>query len=158
MSDKEATLKLVDDEYQGLRQAIDGLDEGAMARVWFGTWTAKDIVAHVAGWEREMTGALERLARGERPTPEGVDYSDADAWNEKFSLSMRHISAPTVIASWRQTHANYVKAARSVADDRYGTKEDGSPMTVNRLLETSGYGHYKEHSAQIREWRQKEGL
>jgi hypothetical protein len=121
MSDKEATLKLVEDEYQKLRQAIDGLDEGAMARVWFGTWTAKDIIAHVAGWEKEMGAALERMARGERPTAEGVDYSDADAWNEKFSLSMRHVSAPTVIASWQQTHANYVKAARAVAGDRYGT-------------------------------------
>jgi hypothetical protein len=158
MSDKEATLKLVDDEYTHLRQAIDGLDEAAMSRVWFGDWGVKDIVAHVAGWEREMSAALERMARGERPTPEGVDYSDSDAWNAGFALSMRNIPAPTVIASWQQTHANYVKAANAVGSDRYGTKEDGTPMTVNRLLETSGYGHYKEHAAQIRDWRQKEGL
>jgi hypothetical protein len=158
MSDKEATLKRVDDEYRTLLQAIDGLDEAAMSRVWFGEWGVKDMVAHVAGWEREMSAALERMARGERPTPEGVDYSDSDAWNAKFALSMRHIAAPTVVAAWRQTHMNYVKAADAVAADRYGTKEDGSPMTVNRLLETSGYGHYKEHGDQIREWRQKEGL
>ena len=33
------------------------------------------------GWLREMTPALERLTRGERPTPEGIDWSNVDAWN-----------------------------------------------------------------------------
>ena len=158
MSDKKATLKLMEQEYDNLRKTIDGLDDAALTRVWFGAWSVKDIIAHVAGWEREMGGALERMARGERPTKEGVDYSDADAWNAKFSQAASDAVPSAVVSSWQETHANYVKAARAVADDRYGTKDDGSPNTVNRLLETSGYGHYREHAAQIKEWRQKEGL
>jgi hypothetical protein len=71
---------------------------------------------------------------------------------------MRNIPAPTVVASWQQTHANYVKAANALPDDRFGADDSGRLKTANRLLETSGYGHYKEHAAQIREWRQKEGL
>jgi hypothetical protein len=157
MTDKPTTLKLVDDEYQNLRNAIDGLDDAAMARVWFGTWAAKDILAHVLGWEREMTGALERIARGERPTPEGVDYSDGDAWNAKFAAAYHGVSARTIVAAWQQVHMNYVRAAQAVPDERFGTK-DGKPNTVNRLLETSGHGHYKEHAAEILEWRKSAGL
>ena len=158
MSDKETTLQLLDAEYQDLRQAIDGLDADQLVRVWFGSWAIRDIVAHVLGWEREMTGALQRLARGERPTAEGVDYSDADEWNARFALEMAPISPATVLAVWQHVHMNYVKAARAVPDDRYGVREDGRPNTVNRLLETSGFGHYQEHVAPIREWRQREGL
>jgi hypothetical protein len=153
MSDKAATLKLVDEEYQNLRKAIDGLDAAALQRVWFGQWSVKDIIAHVRGWQKEMTGALQRLARGEKPTPEGVDYSDADAWNAKFALVMKQQLPNTVIADWGQVYQVYMKAARAVADDRFGEGK-----TVNRVLEASGYGHFREHAAQIREWRQREGI
>ena len=153
MSDKESTLKLLDEEYHNFRQVIDGLDGDALTRVWFGSWSVKDIVAHVLGWQREMTQALQRMARGEKPTPEGVDYSNTDEWNAKFAGGMRQINPATVLAAWAQTHMNYVKAAQAVPDDRYGEGK-----TVNRLLEASGFGHYREHAPQIREWRQREGL
>jgi hypothetical protein len=153
LSDKGAILKLLDREHQNLRQAIDGLDESQLSRVWFGDWSVKDIIAHVLGWEREMTGALQRLARGEGPIPEGVDYSNIDEWNAKLALEMAPIGAATVLATWRQVHMNYAKAAKAVPDDQYG--ED---KTVNRLLQLSGFGHYREHAAQIHEWRQREGL
>jgi hypothetical protein len=157
MSDKAAALKTLDDEYRNLHKAIEGLDEDQLARVWFDQWSVKDIIAHVAGWEREMTAAMERMARGERPTPEGTDYSDSDAWNARFASSMHGIDARTIFAAWEQTHATYVRAANSLPDDRFG-ETDGKPKTANRLLETSGFGHYREHAAQIRDWRKREGL
>ena len=153
MSDKATTLKLLDDEYANFRKAIDGLDADALQRVWFGEWSVKDIVAHVLGWQREMAGALRRMARGEKPTPEGVDYSDSDAWNARFSLAMKQQLPSTVLAEWGQVHQVYRAAAAAVADDRFGEGK-----TVNRLIETSGYGHYREHGAQIREWRKTQGL
>ena len=158
MSDKKATLELLDKEYQALCDAIDGLDDEQLSRVWFGTWAVRDIVAHILGWEREMTGSLQRLARGERPAPEGVDYSKFDEWNAGFASAMTPISTVTVLATWRQVHANYVRAAGAVPDDRYGEGEDGKLKTANRLLEASGFGHYQEHGAQIRDWRTRESI
>ena len=157
MSDKETALQQLDAEYQKLLQAIEGLDESQLTRVWFGEWSVKEIIGHVLGWEREMIGALQRLARGERPVPEGVDYSNSDEWNGKFASAVAPIGVRTVLADWRQAHMNYVKAARTVPDDRYGER-DGKPQTVNRLLETSGTAHYKEHAADVSEWRQREGI
>ena len=158
MSDKKATLELLDKEYEGLCDAIDGLNDEQLSRVWFGTWAVRDMVAHVLGWEREMTGALQRLARGERPAREGADYSKFDEWNAGFASAMKPISTPTILATWRQVHANYVRAAGTVPDDRYGEGDDGKPKTANRLLEASGFGHYRQHGADIREWRTREGL
>ena len=153
MSDKQTTLKLLDEEYQSFRQLIDGLEGAALTRVWFGSWSVKDIVAHVLGWQREMTEALRRMARGEKPTPEGVDYSNTDEWNAKFAAAMQGIDARTVIAAWQQTHMTFARAAQAVPDDRYGEGK-----TVNRLIEASGWGHYREHAPAIRDWRQKKGL
>jgi hypothetical protein len=145
---KTQTLQQVHDEFNKLISTVEGMDEGAMSTRFYGEWSAKDILAHIAGWQREMTAALERMARGERPTAEGVDYSNADAWNARFAAAMRGQDATTVVAGLRQSFANYVRAAEAIPDDRYG---DGK--TVNKLLETSGFGHYREHGVELAEFK-----
>lgn len=157
MPDKRTALHELDAGYQELRQAIDGLDAAALQRPWLDGWSVKDIIAHVLGWERELGGALQRIARGERPTPEGVDYSDADAWNAKFALVMKQQLPTTVIAEWGQMHQLFTKAAQAVPDDRF-VEKDAKPSTVNRIIDGSGYGHFREHAAQILDWRKREGL
>ena len=142
--DKRTAIGEVESAFQELLGVVEALDERTMSRVFYGTWCAKDILAHIAGWHTAMTGALERMARGERPTPEGVDYSDADAWNAKFAAGARVQNAATIVAGLKQSFANYVRAAHALPDDRFGEGK-----TVNRLLEASGYGHYREHLPEL---------
>jgi len=138
--EKDEVLKEVEAGFEELIATVRALDERAMSRVCVGTWTAKEILAHITGWHRTMTGALERMARGERPTPEGVDYGDADAWNAGFAAGARAQQGATIVAGLQQSFANYVRAARALPPDRFGEGK-----TANRLLETSSYGHYREH-------------
>ena len=151
--DKQSAVKQVEDGFGALLDAVQGLDEPAMSKRFYGAWNAKDILAHVSGWHHQMSVSMERMARGEKPTPEGVDYSDADAWNARFSSAMTAQSAGTVIADLRQSFATYVRAAKAIPDDRYGEGK-----TINRLLEGSGWGHYAEHLAAIQEHRKSLGL
>ena len=98
----------------------------------------------------DMSDTLERMARGEKPTLEGVSYSDGDAWNARFASAMRVQNATTVVADLQQSFANYKRAATAIPDDRYG---DGK--TINRMLETSGYGHYRDHLPEIKAFASK---
>ena len=148
--DKVSTLNELQTGYDALLAATKGLDERAMTTVFYGTWSVKDIIAHIAGWQHQMTGAMERMARGEKPTAEGVDYSDSDAWNASFAAAMRTQSATTVVADFQQSFATYKRAAEAIGADRYGEGK-----TVNRLIETSGYGHYREHLPEIKEFAAK---
>ena len=148
--DKQATLKELQTAFDELLTAIKGLDERTMSTVFYGTWGVKEILAHISGWHHQMAGAMERMARGEKPTPEGVDYSDSDAWNNRFAAAMHTQSAATVVADLQQSFANYKRAARAVADDRYGEGK-----TINKMLEGSGYGHYREHLPAIKEFAAK---
>lgn len=143
---KQDTLQSVENGFHDLLAAVENLDERAMSKTFYGDWSTKDILAHIAGWQHTMTGAMERMARGEKPTPEGVDYSDADAWNAKFAGAMRAQNATTVVADLKQSFANYLRAARAIPDDRFGEGK-----TINRLLETSSFGHYAEHLPAIKE-------
>ncbi len=149
--DKDEVLKEVEAGFGELLAIVQALDERAMSRVCDGTWTAKEILAHIAGWHRTMTGALERMARGERPTPEGVDYGDADAWNAGFAAGARAQQGATIVAVLQQSFANYLRAAQALPADRFGEGK-----TVNRLLEGSGYGHYREHLPALQRLRSAE--
>ena len=82
MSTKQDLLNEAVRQYKAFHEAIQGLNEQHLTEVWLGTWSVRDIVAHMSGWHRELGPALERLARGERPVPEGKDY-EADVDGER---------------------------------------------------------------------------
>jgi hypothetical protein len=150
--DKKIALSKVEEGFAALLASVNGLDDRAMSKRFYGDWSVKDILAHIAGWHEQMTGAMQRMARGERPTPEGVDYGDADAWNARFAGAMAAQSSETVVATLRQSYANYLRAAKEIPDDRFGEGK-----TVNRLLEGSGFGHYAEHLPALQEYRKQLG-
>lgn len=147
--DKATALRELDGEYLNLLAAIDGLDERAMSKRFYDQWSVKDILAHIGGWWHQSAQMLERMARGEKPTPEGVDYSEPDAWNARFAAAMAPQNSTTVVADLRQAYANYVRAAKEIPDERYGEGK-----TVNRILDGNGFGHIREHLPAIKEYRE----
>jgi hypothetical protein len=153
MTTKQAVIQEVESEYAKFQDTIKGLERDKLDVVFYDQWSVKDIVAHMLGWEREMTEALRRIARGERPTPEGVDYGNGNEWNAKFSARLKQQLPTTVLAEWGQVHAVFVKALKAVPDDRFGEGK-----SVNRIAEGTASGHYREHAPPIQEWRKREGI
>ena len=66
---KEELLGEAAREFTALHEAVRGLSETQMMEVGLGTWSVRDIVAHIAGWHQEMGPALERLERALRGGP-----------------------------------------------------------------------------------------
>jgi hypothetical protein len=148
MSDKEALLKKLDDGFAAFKQTISGLTPEQQSQAFLGDWNLKELLAHVSGWHREMSVALERMARGERPTPEGVDYSDSDAWNAKFSAGKKDAPFDAVVRELEASFGAFRSAVAALPEDRF---EPG--RTVDRIVHTTGINHYLEHGGQIEEWR-----
>ncbi len=148
MSPKEDLLNRAAQEYKAFRQALDGLNEAQLTEAWLGTWSIKDIVAHMAGWHRELQPALERIARGERPIPEGVSYEDVDAWNEKFAAAMRDLEVAGVLLAFDKSHEAFLHAASSVPEQRF--RPDKSAY---KIVDLNTAHHYREHGDEIRAWR-----
>jgi hypothetical protein len=151
MADKQKLLRDADEAYAELREAISGLDETAMNRVWLGGWGAREILIHISGWHREMIPAFGRLGRGEPPYPAGVSYDDFDAWNARFVEAKRHAKRSDVLAELDASHRDFVTAAAALSEEHLAA---GSP--ARELFEGAGAPHYREHAAQIRQWRDGE--
>jgi hypothetical protein len=152
MSDKDALLTQAAHELQALHEALEGLNEDEMSHPWLGTWSAKDIVAHLSGWQREMAPALERIARGEKPFADGVSYDDVDGWNARFVAARRGTSAADLLLELDKTHEHLLNVASAVPDDRFQRGR-----TAWKLVDQTSAEHYREHAEQIRAWRAGRG-
>ena len=152
MSDKDALLIQAAHESQALHEALEGLNEDEMSEPWLGTWSAKNIVAHLSGWQREMAPALERIARGEKPFAAAVSYDDVDGWNARFVAARRETPAADLLLELDETHQHLMNAASAVPDERF---QPG--RTAWKLVDQTSAEHYREHAEQIRAWRARRG-
>ena len=140
-------------EFKALHEALHGLNEDQTSEVWLGTWSAKEIVAHISGWHREMIPALERVARGERPVPAGVSYDDVDAWNARFAAAAKDREISELLLDLDRSHEDFMQAADRVPAERW---EPGK--TTYRIVDGNTAHHYREHADQIRAWRASRGV
>jgi hypothetical protein len=150
---KDELLRQADDDFGALKRALVGLSDDAMRRPCSGAWGVREILAHLAGWQREMIPVLERLARGERPIPEGVSYEDVDAWNARHVAARRGLTVEGVRAELDASHRDFLAAARAVPEPRFAPDK-----TATRIVDLNGPHHYREHAAEIRAWRRRAGV
>ena len=150
MSAKSENINQFERDAAAFRAKIADLPDTAWRETWLGTWTLSELTAHMAGWATEMAGALGRVAKGERPTPEGVNYGDADAWNAKFAAnaSPRAGALDTFDLRFRE----YAEAAQALPEDLFGKTDEGKLKIGSRLLDGAGIHHLAEHGAHVDEW------
>lgn len=153
MSAKTELLKQAQDEFRALKAALAGLGERQLTEVWLGSWSIKEIVAHMSGWHHELGPALERLARGEKPIPEGVDYNDPNPWNARFVAARRGTPVAQLLQELDASHAYFMAQVAKIPEERFVPGK-----TAHRLTDMITAHHYKEHGDQIRAWRKSKGL
>ena len=149
MSDKTTMLRQAEDAFAELHQSIDGLTDEQMRRVWLGSWGVREILIHISGWHDAMIAAFANVAKGEAPYPPGT-YDDFDGWNARFVERKTGVKTADVVAELELSHRRFVGAAAVLAEPHFapgGAARDS--------FAGAGAGHYREHSAQIREWRRE---
>jgi hypothetical protein len=147
MNDKARLLREADEAFGELRESFEGLSDDEMRRVWLGTWGVREILIHIAGWHDEMAPALGRIATGEEAYPAGT-YDDFDAWNARFVEQKTGVKTGDVIADLEGSHRAFLVAAAAVPEGLF--TPGGAAIAP---FDGAGAGHYREHAAQIRRWR-----
>ena len=151
MVTKAEAIAELESKYAAFRGKIADLDDRAYHEQWLGNWGLSQLLAHMAGWHKQMTFALQRVGRGERPTPEGVDYSNADAWNVKFTATAT--PGKYGLATFDAYYRRYLEAAKALPDELYGVDAaSGKPKIGNRLLQGAGIHHFEEHGGEVDTW------
>lgn len=147
MATRESALQALHTNHIALLAELRDLSDDKMNEVWLGTWSARDMLAHLAGWQEMMAIAYERMARGERPAPEGVNLSDVDGMNAQYVAESKDKSVAAVRKDFETTLAHFAAAVQAMPADRF---VEGK--TAMNILNTIA-GHPTEHIEEVRAWK-----
>jgi hypothetical protein len=147
MAEKQKLLDDADQAYVELKEAVAGLGETDLKQVFLGIWGAREILIHIAGWDREMTPALQNIGRGQAPYPDGA-YDDADGWNARFVEARKSAKPADIMAELETSHRAVMTAAASLGESHFAPEQP-----ARSIFEGTTTGHYREHAGQIRDWR-----
>lgn len=154
MISRDQLIQSLDAAYEDYRSAINGLGEPQFDKKWLdGQWGAREITAHITGWLGLLGGGLERMSRGERPAPEGEDWTVPDPYNATFAKHAKGKKHDQIVHELESAMESFKKAAMKVPEERY---VEGK--TAHLIFNGAGIEHFKEHAEVIRDWRSREGI
>jgi hypothetical protein len=140
---KDDILAQLDRSWANLSAAIAGIPSGRLCDPGVtGQWSAKDVLGHVAFWDRFGAEQARREQAGE-PEPDGE--TDWQTLNDTDQIAKADWQAERVLAELDAAHIAILTAYRALPTlDPEHVKED--------------WEHYDEHAAEIRAWRERMGV
>jgi len=123
-----------------------------------GTWSVKEIAAHLTGWDDWIAGQVRTVGRGEPYVPDEVATGDLDEVNERFVAPWRDRPAAEVRAEARRVFGELVGAVEQLTDDQLAERGRWfwwPEATVAEGVAGEFTGHYREHMETIRGWLER---
>ena len=145
---KDEAFAAVELAYVEFRDLFLVLPDEAYSEIIAGEWDADRILAHMAGWYRELAPEVARIVAG-TPTP-FEQWLPEDEWNGRFAAAALH-GAPALDDFDMAFHEFYA-AMKAAPDEYFGTAPDGTHLPVRRLFLGLAIDHVAEHRADIEAW------
>ena len=82
-----------------------------------------------------------------------MSYDDFDAWNARFVNAKAGVKAVDAVDELAASHRDFVRAAGALAAEHF--VEQGA---ARELFLGAGPQHYREHTEQIRGWRERASI
>ncbi len=151
MSDKARVVSETEAAFGELQSAVEGIPDGRMGEQWFGEWSAKDILAHVASWDDFSAADIARIARGHTPCLAAFKESEVDDWNAFLMRPRKMFPLEQVTFEFEHWHKALLDLLKELPDSIFGPGVLGNVCAII-------HAHLREHAGHIRAWREREGI
>lgn len=153
-------LKTLEDVRAGLESVLADLDEAHfLVPNTCGTWSIKDVLAHLTACEAELVAGLSKIRRGQSPGKVLYTEAEVQAQNEKWWGESRNRPLDRVLADFRGVRKQLIRQLESFTDQDLNTSR---PWLQKRSLadwvQDEIVAHDQEHTAELAEWRKRQGL
>lgn len=147
--DRAQLLKRVDSAWNDLIASYTGLSDAEMLEPSVaGGWSIKDVIAHVTTWENETLTHLPHILAGEKPPLYSVTHGGIDAFNAQQIEQAQGLSLAEVLRQRDETHQRLLVFLQDAPEDQLARE-----TRFRRRLRFDTYGHYREHTKMMRQWR-----
>ena len=151
--DPEQAFERIEESRAALLKSIEGLPEAALTGPQVeGSWTIKDLIAHITSWEAVCVDPLRRFAAGGAFEAEVIE--DHLAWNDMQAARWRDQSVADLIKELVRTRLELLAIADSLTEEQWEqsvTHPWGDQGTVSDMLSGLAW-HENEHLKSIQNW------
>ena len=142
---KQQLLKNLDRAWLQLKESFSCLTEFQMAQPGVtGTWSVKDILAHITTWEAEALKYLPLILLGSRPSRYKDLYGGLDAFNALMTEKKRGLSLSEILLEMEATHKRLIAYINETPKELYFRE-----TRFRRRLRLDTYSHYPMHTKAI---------
>jgi hypothetical protein len=149
----------INEAHANLVSAVADIPDDVMTtRPVIDWWTLKDILGHVAMWERVAIKFIDEHQRIGAPTPLGLDDAGIDAYNKRGAAERRDYSLARVRTEFDTASNDLVAAVERLTEAQLNAPLAApwdNDVTLERLIAWNSYEHVPEHVEQIARWRSK---
>lgn len=159
---KEELLAALEHSRVEFLKSIEGLpDEKLLEPGVVGEWSVKDILAHLSRWEAELVTLLFQAEKGLTPATALNTGMPFDEQNAKWHAQTKDRPLERVWADFDGVRKQTIRRVGSFSDRDLTDPQrfewlKGTPLVD--WITGDSTEHDAEHSAQIREWRQRTGV
>jgi hypothetical protein len=137
---------------QKILDAAASLPAERASEKFLGSWSAMDLLAHLAGWDETNIQAGKEILRGELPSFYAEHDRDWATYNAKLVEEFGKETLEDQLALTRQTHKKLMDYVNELpAEDLWadrGIRARGWKVTIGRLLEAE-LSDEEEHYEQL---------
>jgi hypothetical protein len=147
---REQLIARIEGRWRDFNDAFGGLPDAALLEPGVaGDWSVKDLIAHIATWERESLEALPIIMQGKRPPR----YGGVDNFNARQNEANSRLSLAEAREGMQASHQRVLDFLATVPESWFETE-----TRFRHRLRLDTWSHYPEHTQAILAWRQTKGL
>jgi hypothetical protein len=155
---KDQLLAAIQTERRRLEKNLAPLSgEEMVASGVIGTWSVKDILAHLVDWEQRFLGWYQAGLRGEIPqTPApGLSWSDLDQLNQQIYEQNKNRSLESVMTDFHTSYSEVFQVVKGIPEGDIFTPGSYAWTESSNLaafIKANTANHYRWAKTHIRRW------
>jgi hypothetical protein len=123
-------------------------------------WSIKDIMAHIAAWERLAYDRIHAAISGDPLTfPIIKGDADVDKFNAEVYESNKDLPLAKVASEFRISHLDFLSQIENLDEELLSKPlpfDWAGKLTTQVVISANTHWHYLEHSAAIEKWLEKQ--
>ena len=150
---RERLFVSLEREWTKLMESFSDLPDSSLLEPGtVGDWSVRDLLGHITTWEEEPLTALPVILE-RRPLPRYASFGGIDAFNAREQDRKRGSTLAQLKRELAATHERMMAYLANVPEAAYA--QEGRFL---KRLRQDTYGHYREHSIQVVQWRKEQNV
>lgn len=150
IENKNYLLKRLSDTHVSLQETLEGVELEQIIYKDTG-WRIRDILGHIATWDREVIHALHAFLEGSEYVIPGLAGDETD-FNAQKVIEQRDLSSSEIYDEWNQARDDFKEVVSKIPPNQFSSElpfpwgdESGSiSVLINYMIE-----HNEEHQSEI---------